>query len=222
MSIQLDHILAQAANGSPATVALSSESVAVLLFASEFLSIRRNWLDRNEDPLDEVTDEDWNIIEGMTGEVYFQIMNPLIGWILPNALGTLPDNLLPCDGSSYAREDYPTLYAVLDSAFIVDADNFVVPDLRSSVPMGAGQKPGLSDYAVNEEGGVEAVTLTTAEMPSHSHGLFEFTALAVEPGELPVLDPNPLALRSTDSTGGDGAHENRMPFVAVPFAIVAF
>ena len=61
MSHLLDEMLAQAANGSPATVALSAESVAVLLFASEFLGFRPNWLDKGLDPLDEVTDADWEI-----------------------------------------------------------------------------------------------------------------------------------------------------------------
>jgi microcystin-dependent protein len=222
MSIQLDHILAQAANGSPATVALSSESVAVLLFASEFISIRRNWLDTSEDQMDEVTDADWDVIEHLVGEVYFQIMNPLIGWIVPNTLAVLPPNLLACDGATYAREDYPNLYAAMDSAFIVDADNFVVPDLRSRIPVGAGTGTGLSTYAVNEQGGEETHQLTTGEMPSHSHGLSETTSLAVEPGEAPVLIPFITELRSTGSAGGDEAHNNIQPYTAVPYAIVAF
>lgn len=222
MSIQLDHILAQAANGSPATVALSSESVAVLLFASELLETRRNWLDKSEDQMDEITDDDWNTIEHLVGEVYLQIMNPLIGWIVPNTLAVLPPNLLACDGSTYAREDYPNLYAAMDSAFIVDADNFVVPDLRSRVPVGAGTGSGLSTYAVNQQGGEESHQLTSGEMPSHSHGLFQGTGLAVAPGELPVVIPAILALGSTDSTGGDGAHNNIEPYTAIPYAIVAF
>ena len=222
MSIQLDHILAQAANGSPATVALSSESVAVLMFASEFINIRRNWLDRNEDQADEVTDEDWNIIEHMVGEVYLQIMNPLVAWIVPNALADLPENLLACDGSTYAREDYPELYAAINAAFIIDADNFQVPDLRSRAIVGAAETGSLTHYAVGEQGGAESITLSTAEMPSHTHGLSETTSLAVEPGEAPVLIPFIAELRSTGSAGGDGAHENRMPFTACPYAIVAY
>lgn len=222
MSIQLDHILAQAANGSPATVALSSESVAILLFASKFLENPVNWLDRSEDPLDEITPENWDTIEGLTGEAYWQIMNPLIGWILPNALAILPDNLLPCDGSTYAKDDYPDLYAVLDSAFIVDADNFTVPDLRSRVAVGSGSGAGLSSYAINEQGGEETHTLDESEIASHSHGLFEITGLAVAPGELPVLVPEVLALRSTDSAGGGNPHNNIQPYTAIPFAIVAF
>lgn len=74
MSHMLDEILALAADGSPVTVTLSSESVAVLLFGSEFLSNRANWLDRGVDPLDEVTDADWDAIEKLVGNAYQDII----------------------------------------------------------------------------------------------------------------------------------------------------
>jgi len=75
MSHMLDEILAQAANGSPVTVTLSSESVAVLLFGSEFLSQRENWLDRGADPSDEVTDADWDEIEKLVANAYQDIVS---------------------------------------------------------------------------------------------------------------------------------------------------
>jgi len=75
MSHMLDAILAQAADGSPVTVTLSSESVAVLLFGSEFLSERENWLDRGADPMDEVTDADWDEIEKLVGNAYQDIID---------------------------------------------------------------------------------------------------------------------------------------------------
>lgn len=71
----LDEILAQAANGSPVTVTLSSESVAVLLFGSEFLSERENWLDRGADPSDQVTDADWDEIEKLVANAYQDIVS---------------------------------------------------------------------------------------------------------------------------------------------------
>lgn len=222
MSHLLDEILAQAANGSPATVALSAQSVTVFLFASRFLEERQNWLDRAEFPLDEVTDADWDAIEKLVGNAYYEIMTPLVGWIIPVGIGTLPDNLLMCDGSTYAREDYPALYAVLDAAFILDADNFFVPDLRSRVPVAAGTGSGLATYAVGETGGDESVTLSTDEIPSHQHGLFQSDSLAVAPGELPVVIPFLTTLGATDLTGGGGSHENRQPFIALNFAMVAF
>jgi len=71
----LDEILAQAANGSPVTVTLSSESVAVLLFGSEFLSQRENWLDKGADPSDQVTDADWDEIEKLVANAYQDIVS---------------------------------------------------------------------------------------------------------------------------------------------------
>lgn len=75
MSHMLDAILAQAADGSPVTVTLSSESVAVLLFGSEFLGNRANWLDRGADPSDQVTDADWDEIEKLVGNAYADIID---------------------------------------------------------------------------------------------------------------------------------------------------
>lgn len=170
MSHLLDELLAQAANGSPATVALSAESAAVLLFAGEFLGRRANWLDRGVDPLDEVTDADWDEIEKLVGNLYEALMNPLIGLVFP-IVTALPSNMLPCDGSTHLRADYPALYLALDAAFIVDADHFITPDLRGRVIVASGNGPGLSPYAVGATGGEEKHALSQIEGPSHSHEL---------------------------------------------------
>ena len=77
MSLLLDGVLDQAADGEPATVALSSESVAVLFFGFGFLLERENWLDKAEDQLDEVTDADWDAIEKLVGNVAYELMTPL-------------------------------------------------------------------------------------------------------------------------------------------------
>jgi len=169
MSHLLDELLAQAANGSPLTAAFSSEDVAVLFFASEFLGRRENWLDRGVDPLDEVTDADWDAIEKLVGNVYEALMTPLVGQIVPILLAAVPDNMLLCDGSTHLRVDYPSLYAALDSAFIVDADHFVLPDLRGRTVVGAGAGAGLSPYTVNQVGGEEAHLLDNAELSNHTH-----------------------------------------------------
>lgn len=221
MSVVLDEILAQAADQYPATVALSPESVTVLLYASGFLEQKVNWLDEEQDPLDEITSEQWDTIEKLVANLYEEVLNPLLGLIFPIMTASPPTNCLLCDGSSYAREDYPLLYDAINPVFIIDADTFFVPDLRSRVPVGAGTGTGLSTYAVNETGGDEAITLSSAQMPSHQHGIFTGNALALAPGELPVKIPSILATDLSDLAGGGGAHENRQPFVALNFAVVA-
>jgi microcystin-dependent protein len=46
---------------------------------------------------------------------------------------------------------------------------FALPNLQGSIPVGAGQGPGLSLYTVGESGGSQDVTLLQSEMPQHSH-----------------------------------------------------
>jgi len=73
--------------------------------------------------------------------------------------------MLPCDGSTYLKDDYPLLYEVIDPVFIVDATSFMVPDMRDRFPLGAGV-----DFGAGDTGGEQNHALTVGEMPSHSHG----------------------------------------------------
>lgn len=248
MSHLLDEILAQSANGSPATVALSAESVAVLLFASEFIERRENWLDRGVDPLDEVTDADWDTIEKIVGNAYEEIMNPLLGQIMPIALATIPDNMLLCDGATYLKVDYPNLYAILDSAFIVNATSFKVPDLRSRVVIGAGQGSGLSNYNVNAQGGEEQHVLSVIELAAHAHSLNDpghthqqhignnVQMKAFVGGGSGTLTPAGAATSSAadmltgsrttgitmNNSGSGNGHNNIQPYTALKWGIVAY
>lgn len=248
MSHLLDELLAQAANGSPVTVAFSAESVAVLFFASGFLDVRANWLDTGEFPLDEVTDADWDAIEKLVAEVYSTLMNPLIGQILPVALATMPPNMLLCDGQAYARTQYPQLYAALDTVFIVDADNFIVPDLRGRVPIGSGTGSGLTSRTIGDQGGNETVSLTAAQNGTHSHTITDTghthgeraqdntaafstvgggTSRSVQGGSI----GNAATRINTDAattgialgnSGSGSPHTNMQPFLCLNFGIVAY
>lgn len=66
---------------------------------------------------------------------YLQGEACLIGSIQLYAVDSLPSGVLACDGASYLRTDYPMLYSVLPSVFIVDADHFTVPDLYQGTDM---------------------------------------------------------------------------------------
>jgi microcystin-dependent protein len=163
--------------------------------------------------------------------VWVEYLNlSLAGVILPYVTSDPPVFALPCDGSTYLRADYPALYAVLDSSFIVDPDHFVTPDLRDRVMLGEG-----SSYAVGDVGGEAEHTLTITEMPSHAHtdaghthaeiaavsavingGLEAPAAAAIPTGAL-----TGSGFANIQNTGGDGAHNNLQPYLAVKFCIVA-
>lgn len=160
----------------------------------------------------------------------------MIGAIYPFASAQAPANTLICDGSTYLKADYPELYAALDSAFIVDSTHFTVPDLRARVPVGAGATlAGFGSLAVGQTGGEAQHQLTTAELAAHSHTTSphthsESTAVAtiINGGlEAPAASATPSigvtggASPSTNNEGGDTAHNNVQPFVALKYCIVA-
>lgn len=160
----------------------------------------------------------------------------MIGVIYPYATVNAPANTLACDGSSHLRVDYPDLYAALDTAFIVDADHFVTPDLRARVPIGAGAAlAGFGTLTMGQTGGEAQHQLTTAELASHSHTTnphthSEVTAVAtvINGGlEAPAASATPSfgvtggAGPSTNAAGSDAAHNNVQPFIALKYCIVA-
>lgn len=142
----------------------------------------------------------------------------MIGAILPFATGTLPDGVLPCDGTTYNRVDYPDLYAALDAVFIVDADTFNTPDLRNNFPVGAGD-----NYSIGDTGGENTHTLTIAEMPNHAHYYTPpvFNVDLETPGAPDVFAAGIGLPVLTDDEGGGGAHENRPPYLALNYGIIA-
>lgn len=154
-----------AASYSGKIVRLSGDSLALFLCCEELTEIDR-WQSGQSNPSDSEADA----IEALTALAFAEIMSSaVIGTIAPYMTATPPIGMLPCDGSSHLRTDYPDLYAALHANFIVDADHFTTPDLRGRVPLGAGTGSGLSTYIVGGNGGQENHALTTAELASHNH-----------------------------------------------------
>lgn len=84
-------------------------------------------------------------------------------WAGPSA----PTGWLFCDGSAVARATYPTLFANIGTTWGAGDGSltFNLPNFHDYMPIGAGNL-----YALAASGGEATHTLTSAEMPSHSHG----------------------------------------------------
>ena len=83
----------------------------------------------------------------------------------------LPDGWLECDGDSLSRSAFSTLFAAIGTTYgSVDSDHFNLPDLRGRVPVGQDTTQTEFDI-VGETGGAKEVTLTTAQIPAHAHGV---------------------------------------------------
>lgn len=86
-----------------------------------------------------------------------------VAWV---ALPDAPDGWLVADGSQVTT-DYPVLRAALAAAgnpFGAAGGNPLLPNLVGRFPRGAG-----TGATLGATGGADSVTLTVAEMPSHTH-----------------------------------------------------
>jgi len=136
---------------------------------------------------------------------------------------------LKCDGRSLSRTTYAALFAIIGTSFgSVDGSSFNIPDCRGRVLGTVGGGAGLTNRSLGDSVGAETHTLTTGEMPSHSHtsnavggtlGLVKAdgsnTANSVDssPAE-PNLYAAPVAL-SINNAGGGGAHNNMQPTIFI-------
>lgn len=142
-----------------------------------------------------------------------------------------------CNGQSLPVEQNTALFALLQYTYGgsgTDPDDdpnafFLLPDLRGATPLQAGQGQGLSMRDLGDTGGQGDVTLTTAEMPAHSHTLAVNTSTATtgSPSSSVTLaatsslvyGPPQNLMRMGDNAGGGQPHNNRQPFLVVTFII---
>lgn len=134
---------------------------------------------------------------------------------------SIPDNALECDGGQYERGSYPSLYDAMGAVYRVDADHFIVPDLRGRVPIGVGQGAGLSSRDLGDTGGQESVALGIGELPAHTHSEITAVAAVINGGlEAPAAAAVP-GIGTTGSAGLGLGHENMPPWVALRWCIWA-
>jgi len=124
---------------------------------------------------------------------------------------TAPTGWLVCDGTIYNIVDYPDLAAVCGTKHGGDGVlTFGVPDCRDRVALGAS-----ATKALGATGGAETHTLTEAELAVHSHGQATTQGCSTTGGGGYYFDTAGGTILGGTSTGGDGAHNNMKPYIAV-------
>ena len=141
-----------------------------------------------------------------------------------------------CNGSLQSIANNAALFALIGTTYGGDGQNtFALPDLRSRVPVHQGQLGGGGNYTMGQQGGVESVTLTTAEIPAHNHltNCNSGTATSINPAGgiwalAPDLDPYSNAptgavMKATaianGPAGGSQPHSNIIPYLTVNYLI---
>lgn len=94
---------------------------------------------------------------------------PFLGEIRIFAFNWPPQGWAICNGQPVPMQQFPALYAVIGKIYGGDASNFNLPNLMQKVPLGMGAGPGLTPRTIGKSGGEKTVTLTSAQMPPHSH-----------------------------------------------------
>lgn len=83
-----------------------------------------------------------------------------------------PQNWALCQGQTLAIASNTALFSILGTTYGGNGvTTFQLPNLAGRVAVGAGNGPGLSQVVLGEMAGVENVTLTNTQMPSHNHAL---------------------------------------------------
>lgn len=102
-----------------------------------------------------------------------------VGGVIQFAGATAPTDYKFCDGSTLASATYPDLFAAIGTTHGGDATNFALPDMRERTAVHPGGAISLGDA-----GGADAVTLSVAQLPAHSHdiGAYSDDGETDEPG----------------------------------------
>ncbi len=214
-SLSLPLLEALAVEGGYTGLAALSNFSAVMLLsgAAAFLHDYRNWTGAGFD----LTDNEMETINELVSKAEQEIIMSAVGLIFPIANAAVPEYTLLCDGTQYLRDDYQELYEVLDPVFIVDANNFVVPDLRDRMVIGSPTTP------VGDTGGTNEHTLTVSQLPSHTHQYEQYLSLLMPVGlGVPNLRPGPFkAPVDTTATGSGDSVDHQNPYIALLYCIVS-
>jgi microcystin-dependent protein len=147
-----------------------------------------------------------------------------------------------CSGQLMPISENETLFNLIGTTYGGDGqETFALPNLQSRVPIHQG--PG---FVIGQAAGAETVTLTTNQIPAHSHNPMAQsnpgTGSVKDPGSNVLADdvlgstPDPLvyayaaaganqrtlASSAVASSGGSQPHDNMIPFLCVNFIISLF
>ncbi|RYY23503.1 MAG: phage tail protein [Sphingomonadales bacterium] len=93
-----------------------------------------------------------------------------LGQILYGGWNFAPRGTLTCDGQLLPISQNTALFSLLGTSFGGNGQNtFALPDLRGRAPLHWGQGPGLSPYTIGEASGMEQETMTSSQLPVHTH-----------------------------------------------------
>jgi microcystin-dependent protein len=141
-----------------------------------------------------------------------------------------------CDGQLMPISENEVLFQLIGTTYGGDGEEtFALPNLQSRVPVHMGTGPEGITYQLGEVAGVEQVTLTASQIPTHSHPMLGSTdGASVKGGAGGVMGRGPSEIYASEFTpdtlnaasvtpqGGSQPHDNLQPYLCVNFIISLF
>ena len=163
--------------------------------------------------------------------------SPFVGEIRMFGGNFAPVGWMFCSGQLLAISENETLFNLIGTTYGGDGQStFALPNLQSRIPIHAGTGTDGVPYVQAESLGVETVTLTTQQLPAHTHAMSasgavgtlsdptnnltsESASVKIYSAAVPAasLDPKAVSL-----TGGSQPHNNLQPFLCISFIISLF
>ena len=160
--------------------------------------------------------------------------NSFVGEIRMFGGNFAPQGWALCQGQLIAISENETLFNLIGTTYGGDGQStFALPNLQGRVPIHAGTLSGGPTFQLGQMSGVEQVTLTTNQIPLHTHnargastgGATAASNNAYGNGATIYSPANPSVPMKADmvqQTGGSQPHDNMIPYLVINFIISLF
>lgn len=166
-----------------------------------------------------------------TSKTQAQATEPFLGQIAFVAFNFAPRGWAECNGQILPIAQNQALFSLIGTTYGGDGmTTFALPDMRGRVLISEGTGPGLSPYIQGQTGGVESVTLTSNQMPMHSHSvqavstegnqntptgnlLADTKTLDKEYSD--AISDTTMSTRMIGVSGGNQPHQNVQPYITL-------
>ena len=166
-------------------------------------------------------------------------MAPYVGEIRMFAGNFAPNGWMFCEGQTLPISENDVLFQLIGTTYGGDGEQtFNLPNLASRVPIHMGTGPDGTTYQIGEMAGTEQETLSTQQIPNHTHPMVANSNASTKPdpeGNVTAksvtanvdfyfedVPSSNLATQAIGPTGGSQPHENTQPFLCINFIISLF
>jgi microcystin-dependent protein len=164
-------------------------------------------------------------------------MPPYVGEIRMFGGNFPPNGWMFCQGQTLPISENEILFQLIGTTYGGDGqETFQLPNLGGRLPAHQGTSPQGNTMQLGEMGGVPTVTLTTQQLPIHTHPFMGAQAAGNEAnagGNLaanssvvtPYINQAPdgnMGATAIGPTGGSQPHDNMQPYLCINFIISLF